>query len=102
MSSIPEMLPAGFLAYGRSAEFTPENLPEKLKAAHSTKAGTWGLLRVLEGKILYRLEPPHAGERIAAAGENIVIESEVRHRVAFIEPGRFYVEFYRASPLPEQ
>jgi hemoglobin len=102
MSSIPETLPPGFAAYGRSPDFTPDNLPEKLKAAHSTKAGTWGLLHVLEGKVVYRLEPPRSGKRIAAAGESVVIESEVRHRVAFVEPGRFYVEFYRAAAPPER
>ncbi len=78
-------------------EFTPESLPERFKAAHSTKAGTWGLLHVLEGKLLYRLEPPRSGEQLAAAGDSIVIEPGIMHRVAFVEPGRFFVEFYRAA-----
>lgn len=96
MSIIPEQLPAGFERYGRSPDFTPETLPARLQAAHSTKAGTWALLHVLEGKILYQLEAPYQGERLASSGEHVVIESEVPHRVAFVEPGRFYVEFYRA------
>ncbi len=91
------MLPIGLVAYGRTPDFTPENLPEKLQAAHSTKPGTWALLRVIEGKVLYRLEPPGDDEQIAAAGENVVIEPAVPHRVAFVETGRFYVEFYRAA-----
>jgi hemoglobin len=95
MATIPRYLPAGFVAYGRSAEFTPDNLPVRLQAAHSTKAGTWGLLHVLDGKIRYRLEAPYEGEQLASAGETVVIESEVPHRVAFVEPGRFFVEFYR-------
>lgn len=97
MPPIPDALPAGLVAYGRSMEFTPETLPERFKAAHSTKAGTWGLLHVLEGKLLYRLEPPQSGERLAVTGERVVIEPGVLHRVAFVEPGRFYVEFYRAA-----
>lgn len=97
MSPIPDALPAGLVAYGRSMEFTPETLPARFKAAHSTKAGTWGLLHVLEGKLLYRLEPPQSDERVAVAGARIVIEPGVLHRVAFVEPGRFYVEFYRAA-----
>ena len=57
MLTIPKELPAGFEAYGRSTDFTPDNLPARLQAAHSTKAGTWGLLHVLEGKILISWRP---------------------------------------------
>jgi hemoglobin len=102
MSTIPKELPAGFEAYGRSPEFTPENLPARLQAAHSTKAGTWALLHVLEGKILYQLEAPYEGEQLAAAGEKVVIEAEVPHHVEFIERGRIFVEFYRNAEPPRQ
>lgn len=95
--SIPEHLPAGMEAYGRSPDFTSENLPAKLQSAHATKAGTWALLHVLEGEILYQLEPPRTGEQRARVGESVVIEAEVPHHVVFIEPGRFYVEFYRKA-----
>lgn len=101
VSRIPKALPAGLIAYGRSPDFTPDTLPAKLQAAHSTKAGTWGLLHVLEGTVRYCLEPPHTGEQVAAAGECIVIESGIRHRVAFVEPGRFYIEFYRLAAPSE-
>lgn len=94
--AIPDALPPGLEAYGRSAEFDPGNLPQKLQAAHSTKAGTWGLLRVLAGKVRFQLEPPRSGECLASAGETVVIEPEVAHHVAFVEPGRFFIEFYRS------
>jgi hemoglobin len=95
MSTIPSEMPPGFVAYGRSPDFTSDNLPAKLQSAHSTKAGTWGLLHVLEGVVHYRLESPHQGERVVSAGQTVVIEAEVPHRVEFIEPGRMFVEFYR-------
>jgi hemoglobin len=94
---IPERLPPGFEAYGRSPDFTPETIPAKLQAAHATKSGTWGLLHVLEGSVRYTLEAPHRGERLVGAGEQVVIEAQVRHHVAFVEPGRFFVEFYRLA-----
>lgn len=97
MSTIPKALPPNFEAYGRSPDFTSGNLPAKLQSAHSIKAGTWGLLHVLEGKIRYQLEAPYSGEQLAAAGERVVIESQVPHHVEFIEPGRFFVEFYRLA-----
>jgi tellurite resistance-related uncharacterized protein len=97
MSRIPQTLPAGLVSYARSPDFTPTNLPAQLQAAHSTKAGTWGLLHVLEGKVLYQLEQPNHDEKLAGAGETVVIEATVRHHVAFVEPGRFYIEFYRSA-----
>lgn len=95
MSDIPAALPAGVTAYSRTPDFTPQNIPDKIRAAHATKAGTWGLLHVLEGRLLYRLEPPRHGERQLAAGDTVVIEPTIRHHVAFLESGRFFVEFYR-------
>jgi hemoglobin len=95
MATIPAQMPEGFEAYGRSPDFTPETLPARLQSAHTTKAGTWAMLHVIEGEVLYRLEPPHYGEQRAKAGEAIVIEAEVAHRVAFTAPGRIFVEFYR-------
>ncbi len=97
MMTIPLHIPAGFEAYGRSPEFTPETLPARLQSAHSTKAGTWGLLHVLEGEVLFQLEPPYRGERRARAGETIVIEAEVPHHVVFTDAGRIYIEFYRKA-----
>ncbi len=95
MTKIPRELPVGFEAYARSPDFTPETLPERLQAAHTTKAGTWALLHVLEGEVLYQLEPPHQGEQLAGVGEAIVIEAGVAHHVSFIAPGRIFIEFYR-------
>jgi len=97
---IPKTLPPGFVAYSRTREFTPETLPDGLKAAHSTKAGTWALLHVLEGQVLYRLEAPGSGEQLAGTGDKVVIEATVPHRVSFVVPGRFFVEFYRQDGTP--
>ncbi|WP_353806442.1 DUF1971 domain-containing protein [Methylobacillus sp.] len=46
---IPHQLPAGLKAYKLTPDFTPGNLPAALQSQHSTKAGVWGLLQVLEG-----------------------------------------------------
>lgn len=95
MTKIAKELPAGFEAYSRSLEFTPETLPARLQSAHMTKAGTWGLLHVLEGKMLYQLESPNTDSQIVSAGEYAVIEAEVLHSVKFVEAGRVFVEFFR-------
>lgn len=95
MMTIPQIMPPGFTAYARSPDFTPETLPANLQTAHTTKAGTWALLHVLEGKVLYELEPPRIGQSLISAGGQVVIEAEVSHHVRFVEPGRLFIEFYR-------
>ncbi|HEX8668048.1 MAG TPA: DUF1971 domain-containing protein [Allosphingosinicella sp.] len=47
-------------AYKVTAVFDEETLPAGLRRVHSTKAGTWGLIRVLEGRL--RLAFPDTGE----------------------------------------
>jgi len=96
MSDIPETIPDGFAPYSRSRDFTPDTLPKQLSASHSTKAGIWGLLHVLEGEVLYRLDAPRSGEVRVGAGQKVVIEEGARHSVSFIQAGRFYIEFYKA------
>lgn len=95
MSKIPASLPQGVTAYSRSPDFTPETLPAKLQSAHAIKTGTWALLHVLEGRVRYCLEAPHEGEVVDSAGEHVVIQENMPHHVSFVEPGRFFIEFYR-------
>jgi len=91
----PSVLPKDLVRYGESPVFTPETLPEKLKTTHTTKAGTWGLLRVHSGIVQYFVDvPPHA-QAVITAGKAVVIEPEVPHHVAFALPGSFQVEFWR-------
>lgn len=95
MAHIPSTMPEGLVAYARSPDFCPENLPAKLKSAHTTKAGAWGLLHVLSGSVRFTLENPDGTELIVPAGAAVVIEPEIEHRVEFVEPGRFYIEFWK-------
>ena len=58
MADLPTSLPPGYLMYARSPDFTPENLPDALRAGHTTKAGVWGVVRVIEGRLkLTYLDP---------------------------------------------
>ncbi|HJS85525.1 MAG TPA: DUF1971 domain-containing protein [Acetobacteraceae bacterium] len=91
----PVGLPAGCEAYRRTPVFTEATVPDGLLRAHRTAPGTWALIHVLEGQLLYRvLDPP--SERVlepsAAPG---VIEPGVPHEVAPLGPVRFQVEFHR-------
>lgn len=103
MSTVPLHLPPGLEAYSRSGDFTPETLPAKFRQFHATKAGVWGVIHVIDGTLRYHLEAPRTGEVVATAGETVVIEPAVQHRVEFVEAGRFYVEFFRpAETVPRE
>lgn len=93
--AIPSNLPADVVAYGRTPDFTPDTLPEALKSGHTTKPGVWGLIHLLEGRLLYALESPHTGQAVLITQETAPIPPQVPHRVAFIGYGRFFVEFYK-------
>ncbi len=97
IASLPDRLPPGVQPYKDSPVFTPDNLPEALKAAHSTKAGTWGLLKVHAGVLRFVLDDAPHTEAVLTAGQQVVIEPGVRHHVAFELPGRFQITFCRAA-----
>ena len=96
--SLPDTLPAGVRPYRDSPMFTPDNLPAALRAAHTTKAGTWGLLTVHSGVLRYALDDPPHTEVVLAAGQRVLIAPQVRHHVAFGLPGSFQITFCRAEP----
>lgn len=88
-------LPADVVAYKRTPEFTASTVPAGLLRSHSTKAGTWGVIVVLEGALLYRILEPAVEEVRLDASVPGIVEPTVPHEVV-PEPGvRFFVEFYR-------
>ncbi|EHK63306.1 DUF1971 domain-containing protein [Achromobacter arsenitoxydans] len=93
--SLPDTLPDGLQPYKDSPVFTPENLPDALKAAHSTKAGTWGLLKVHAGVLRFVLDDAPHTQVVLTAGQRVVIEPGLRHHVAFELPGSFQITFCR-------
>ncbi len=88
-------LPAIVRPYRRTPEFTEETVPPGLRRSHRTRAGTWGLIVVLDGRLLYRILLSPAEELILNPDHPGVVEPEVEHEVELIGRVRFYVEFYR-------
>ena len=88
-------LPEGVAPYRKTPVFTETTIPAGLLRSHSTAAGVWGLIHVLEGRLMYRVIG--AGEeRVLEPGARPgVVEPTVPHEVAPLGPVRFYVEFHR-------
>ncbi len=73
-------------------------MPRGLLHRHTTKAGVWGRIEVLEGELVYRvLEPVIREERLSPARVGIV-PPELPHEVELVGPVRFFVEFLRRPP----
>jgi tellurite resistance-related uncharacterized protein len=102
-SSGPPVAPAGALPdgaafYRRTDLFTETTVPAGLLKSHNTKPGVWGLIKVLEGELAYRITDPSRtpAERILSPDQPPgVVEPTILHEVAPRGTVRFYVEFYR-------
>jgi tellurite resistance-related uncharacterized protein len=81
------------VAYRRTAEFTEATVPAALLRRHTTKAGVWGRIHVLEGALRYRILEPVVEEHELSPGRVGVVEPEVPHEVEPQGSVRFYVEF---------
>ncbi|RMX08091.1 DUF1971 domain-containing protein [Corticibacter populi] len=98
MTSSVAGLPAGIRAYKRTPEFTQETVPAGLLRDHTTKAGTWALIHVLEGALLY-VVPSEGFQQVLAPGKPPgVVRPQQLHSVKPLGPVRFYVEFHAAPP----
>jgi hemoglobin len=84
--------------YKTTPVFDEQTLPGALRANHSTKAGVWGLLRVLEGEVRLVFDDPPREVRVAP-GSPAPIPPEALHHVEVTGPMRMQVEFYREPPL---
>ena len=91
-------MPGDFVAYKRTPEFTETTVPRGLRRDHSTKAGVWAKIRVLEGALRYHVPSLDRQFDVTPEAPGIVI-AEVLHHVEPLGPVRFYVEFYRAPTI---
>jgi hemoglobin len=84
--------------YKSTPVFDSNTLPAALRRDHNTKAGVWGVIRVLEGQVRYRvhgvqgstmLDPDHPG----------LINPQELHSVEPVGTIRMQVDFYDHEPV---
>ena len=90
-----QQLPNSVSTYKRTPDFTQDSIPPGLLRAHSTKPGTWGLIVVEEGELLYRILEPDLEEIHLSPRRIGIVEPTVRHEVVAIGEVKFHVEFLR-------
>ncbi|TFW13455.1 DUF1971 domain-containing protein [Duganella callida] len=90
-------IPADAVHYRSSPVFTQDTVPAALQRAHTTAAGVWGRIAILEGSLLYRITDARAAaEEILLTPEQPgVVEPQIEHEVRLVGPVRFQVDFHR-------
>eukprot|EP00929_Paragymnodinium_shiwhaense_P068689 TRINITY_DN34593_c0_g1_i1.p1 TRINITY_DN34593_c0_g1~~TRINITY_DN34593_c0_g1_i1.p1 ORF type:complete len:154 (+),score=24.21 TRINITY_DN34593_c0_g1_i1:48-509(+) len=86
--------------------FTANKIPKGLLRQHNTKVGTWGVIRVKQGRLRYQINEPTV--QIFELDSQVpgVIEPQIYHEVAALSDDlEFVVEFYRepgTGPVDEK
>lgn len=96
----PATLPEGLEPYRRTGRFTETSVPSGLLRDHNTKAGTWGLIRVAEGRLRYRITDPRRPASATILSPETppgIVEPTILHHVEPLGPVCFEVEFYRRA-----
>jgi tellurite resistance-related uncharacterized protein len=88
-------LPPHLEAYKRTPIFDQDSVPAGLLRGHTTRAGVWGRICVLEGALRYRILTPEVEVIDLAPGLDGVVEPAVPHEVELVGAASFFVEFLR-------
>lgn len=91
------MTTAASTPYKSTPVFDETSLPVSLRREHRTKAGTWGIIRVLNGRLRYQLLDQNT-EVILDPGHPGLILPEQPHLVEPLDRVRMQVEFYDHLP----
>jgi tellurite resistance-related uncharacterized protein len=83
--------------YRSTPVFDETTLPATLRRAHRTKAGVWGVIRVIEGRLKFSLEDG-SGEMVLTPQRPGLVLPEQEHRVEPLGPMRMRVDFYDRPP----
>mmetsp|Transcript_33616 Transcript_33616/g.60850 ORF Transcript_33616/g.60850 Transcript_33616/m.60850 type:complete len:151 (+) Transcript_33616:97-549(+) len=78
--------------------FTAKKIPKGLLKQHNTKAGTWGVIRIQQGRLRYQINEPQPAIFELDEENSGIIEPQVLHEVApLTDDLLFVVEFYREA-----
>lgn len=84
--------------YRSTPVYDQDSLPSALRARHQTKAGVWGMIRVLEGELMLNYLDPHS-EIVLGPGCPGLISPGQPHFVTPCGDMRMQIDFYYEPPL---
>ncbi len=88
-------LPEDVEVYKKTPIFNQLTVPAGLLKTHTTKAGTWGRIRVNKGKLLYIIESSPQQEIELNVSKYGVVEPQVPHYIKPLGEVEFFVEFLK-------
>lgn len=83
--------------YRSTPVFDEESLPVALRARHSTKAGVWGVIRLIEGRLRLTLLEPEEEHMLDPTRPGLITPQRL-HFVTALGPMRMQVDFYHEPP----
>lgn len=83
--------------YRSTPVFDQDTLPAALRARHSTKAGVWGVIRVLEGELELTYLEPQSSVLLRPDNPGLV-QPQQPHFVTPRGPMRMQVDFHDRAP----
>ena len=86
------------MAHYRSTPiFDADSLPAALRGAHSTRAGVWGVVRLLEGAVRLHFSDGTPPATLTPARPGLVAPRQ-EHWVELLGPMRLCIDFHDAPP----
>lgn len=83
--------------YKSTPVFDEHTLPAGLRKEHRTKAGVWGVIRLLQGQVRYRVLDP-VSETVLDPDHPGLVLPDQPHLVEPLGPMKMKVEFYDQEP----
>jgi tellurite resistance-related uncharacterized protein len=83
--------------YRSTAVFDETTLPDGLRRKHRTKAGVWGVIRVIERRLRFQVADGGAEQILTPDRPGLVLPEQTR-RVEPIGKMRMQVDFYDRPP----
>ena len=83
--------------YRSTPVFDQETLPAALRNRHSTRAGVWGMIRILEGKLRLTIFDPW-DEIVLDPATPGLLQPGQPHFVTPLGPMKMQVDFYDQPP----
>lgn len=85
------------IPYRSTPLFNEDTLPKALRERHNTKAGVWGLIRVIEGKLKLTYVDPSSEVMLDPSCPGLILPEQV-HFVTPVGAMKMRVDFYNQPP----
>ena len=86
--------PEGLAPYKATPRFDETGIPQGLLKNHSTKEGTWGVIHVLQGELIYKVfEPVEKELKLNVSNKGVVVPA-LLHCVKPNGSVLFFIEFF--------